>query len=82
MAIMLPFQVLGMIPFLGIMFSLLAFPVSIGLMVIEGMGLARMHKTDTWRGVCAALTPLFLICCCLAFLLVIAIPAFAVYGHR
>jgi hypothetical protein len=68
-------QIGGLIPYLG-------FLVQIAGMVVIGMGLARMHKTDTWRGVCAALTPLFLICCCLASLLMIAIPAFAAFGHR
>jgi len=61
-------QVGGLIPYIGILVHLA------GLVVI-GMGLARMHKTDTWRGICAALTPLFLVCCC-GFLIAISIPAF------
>ena len=68
-------QIGGLIPYLG-------FLVQIAGMVVVGMGLARMHKTDTWRGVCAALTPLFLICCCLVPLLIMAIPALAALGHR
>ncbi len=50
-------QIGGLIPYLGILLQLA------GLVVI-GVGLARMHKTDTWRGVCAVLTPIFLLCCC------------------
>ncbi len=68
-------QIGSLIPYLGIL-------VHLAGMVVMGMGLARMHKTDTWRGVCAALTPLFLVCCCLLPLLIMAIPAFAAFGHR
>jgi hypothetical protein len=60
-------QIGGLIPYLGILIQLA------GLVVI-GMGLARMHKTDTWRGVCAVLTPIFLLCCC-GILAAISIPA-------
>ena len=60
-------QIGGLIPYLGILVQLA------GLVVI-GMGLARMHKTDTWRGVCAVLTPIFLLCCC-GILAAISIPA-------
>lgn len=44
-------QIGGLIPYLGIL-------VQMAGIVVIGMGLARMHKTDTWRGVCAALTPI------------------------
>jgi hypothetical protein len=27
------------------------------------MGMARIHRTDTWRGICAAYTPLLAVCC-------------------
>jgi hypothetical protein len=56
-----------MVPYLGIL-------VQLAGMVWMGMGLARMHRTDTWRGVCALLTPIFLCCCC-AILAAIMIPA-------
>ena len=36
--------------------------VMLGGMVYLGMGLARVHRTDTWRGICAVFTP-FLFCC-------------------
>ncbi len=47
----------GMIPYLGIL-------VQLGGVIWMGMGLARMHRTDTWRGICAMLTPIFILCCC------------------
>jgi hypothetical protein len=48
----------GMIPYLGIL-------VQLAGLVWMGLGLARMHRTDTWRGVCALLiTPIIVICCC------------------
>jgi hypothetical protein len=51
-------QIGALIPYVG-------FLIQIAGMVVIGIGLARMHKTDTWRGVCAVLTPLVLLCCCL-----------------
>jgi hypothetical protein len=66
-------QIGGLIPYLGILIQLA------GLVVI-GMGLARMHRTDTWRGVCAVLTPIFLCCCC-GLLAAISIPAFIAARH-
>jgi hypothetical protein len=60
-------QIGGLIPYLNILIQLA------GLVVI-GMGLARMHKTDTWRGVCAVLTPVFLLCCC-GLAVAISVPA-------
>lgn len=61
-------QIAALIPYLGAL-------LQIAGMVVIGIGLARMHKTDTWRGVCAVLTPLFLLCCC-GILAAIAIPLF------
>lgn len=61
-------QIGSLIPWLG-------FLIQLAGMVVIGMGLARMHKTDTWRGICAVLTPLFLLCCC-GILAAISIPAF------
>jgi hypothetical protein len=31
--------------------------------VLFGIGLARVHRTDTWRGVCAVLVPIVVGCC-------------------
>jgi hypothetical protein len=53
----------GMIPYLGIL-------VQLAGLVWMGMGLARLHRTDTWRGICAILTPIVLICCCVFAVLI------------
>jgi hypothetical protein len=68
-------QLGGFIPMVGPLIQLA------GLVVI-GMGLARMHKTNTWRGICAVLTPFFLLCCCLLPLLAMAIPALSALGRH
>ena len=68
-------QIGSLIPYIGLL-------VHLAGMVVIGMGFARMHKTDTWRGICAALTPLVLVCCCLVPLLILAIPAITALGHR
>jgi len=60
-------QIGGLVPYIGIL-------IHIAGLVVIGMGLARMHKTDTWRGICAVLTPLFLVCCC-GLIAAISIPA-------
>lgn len=44
-----------------------------------GMALARIHRTDTWRGVCAAYTPL-LACCCAYGLFILVMVAAASIG--
>jgi len=31
--------------------------------VLFGIALARTHRTDTWRGVCAVLVPIAVLCC-------------------
>lgn len=61
-------QIAALIPYLGVLLQMAG-------MVVIGIGLARMHRTDTWRGVCAVLTPIFLLCCC-GILAAIAIPLF------
>ncbi len=68
-------QIGGLIPYLNILIQLAG-------MVVMGMGLARMHKTDTWRGICAVLTPLFLVCCCMVPLLIMAIPFLKAFGNH
>jgi len=37
--------------------------VSLVWIVLFGIGLARVHRTDTWRGVCAVLVPIAVGCC-------------------
>ncbi len=44
-----------------------------------GMALARIHRTDTWRGICAAYTPL-LACCCAYLLFIVVMMAVAAIG--
>ena len=39
--------------------------VGIAGLVYLGMALARVHRTDTWRGICAVFTPVFI--CCLGY---------------
>jgi hypothetical protein len=68
-------QLAGLIPAVGTL-------VQIAGLVVIGMGLARMHRTDTWRGICAVLTPVFLACCCLLPILLMVLPALAAFGHR
>jgi len=69
-------QIGGLIPYIGIL-------VQVAGMVVIGMGLARMHRTDPWRGVCAALTPLLLLCCCAAIgiFAALAIPSIMAARH-
>ena len=50
------FLLVGFIPIIGSL-AALAGPAFLG------MGLARIHRTDTWRGICAAYTPLLAACC-------------------
>ena len=50
------FMLVGFIPIVGSL-AALAGPAFLGL------GLARIHRTDTWRAVCAAYTPLVVACC-------------------
>lgn len=61
---------------------LVGFLVQIAGMVAIGMGMARMHKTDTWRGICAVLTPIVLVCCCMVPLLIMAIPFLKAIGNH
>lgn len=60
------------IPYLGLVVQLLG-------MVWLGIGLARLHRTETWRGMGAVFTPLLLLCVCaivaLAFLPLILLAA-------
>ncbi|MBI4911328.1 MAG: hypothetical protein HY823_01190 [Acidobacteria bacterium] len=58
---------------LGAWIPYLGFLVQLAGRIWLGAGLARMHRTQTWRGICAVLTPLFLLCGCL-FLLLLCLP--------
>lgn len=68
--VMLPIQILGMIPFIGILFSLLSLPLAVTFLVFKGMGLARIHRTDTWRGITAEISILVVGFCCAVILVV------------
>lgn len=48
---------------LGAMLPLLNYVIFLGGMVMLGIGLSRIHRTDMWRGILAALLPIFLCCC-------------------
>lgn len=50
------FMLVGFIPIIGSL-AALAGPAFLG------MAMARIHHTDTWRGICAAYTPLVALCC-------------------
>ena len=61
------YYLVGWIPLLNI-------PLGIAFWVFLSMGLARTHRTDTWRGFAATLTPV-LVCCCIGFGAALVIPA-------
>ena len=67
------FMLAYLVPILNIL-------VALGAPALLGMGLARLHRTDTWRGVCAAYTPILLCCVLYAGFLVIAIGAASIFG--
>ncbi len=66
---------------LGSFIPLLNYVVLALVPVVLGMGLARMHRTDTWRGVCAALTPLMLCCCIYGGIFFVAMMAGAMQAR-
>lgn len=72
--LLLPLNLLSLVPLLGILASLAAMAALLVFLVFKGMALARMHRTEAWRGICAAFTP-FLALCCLAVAAALAIPA-------
>jgi hypothetical protein len=65
---------------IGGLIPLLNYAVMVIVPVVLGMGLARMHRTDTWRGICAAFTPL-LICCCLYGVFLVTIIGLGAFNH-
>jgi len=68
-------QLAGWIPYLGLL-------VQLAGMVWLGMGLARLHRTETWRGICAVFTPLLLGCACLLAALALVPLAILALGPR
>lgn len=60
---------------LGSLIPLLNIAVALAGPAFLGMALARIHRTDTWRGVLAAYMPLLLCCCCYALIIFMMIGA-------
>lgn len=56
---------------LGMVVPCVNFFAGLAGLAYVAMGLARIHRTDTWRAVCAVLTPVLL--CCLGYGLIFAI---------
>lgn len=71
---LLPLNLLSLVPILGILASLAAMAALVVFLVFKGMALARMHRTEPWRGICAAFTPVLALCC-LGVAAALAIPA-------
>ena len=66
------YHLIGWIPGLNLIFGLFYW-------VFLSMGLARVHRTDTWRGFAATLTPVVIAICCIGALVVALIPS--MMGH-
>ena len=56
---------------LGSLVPVLNMAVALGGPAFLGMGLARIHRTETWRGIVAAYTPMAVCCCLYALLFVV-----------
>ncbi len=67
---------------LAYLIPLLNILVALGAPAFLGMGLARLHRTDTWRGVCAAYSPVLLCCLLYAGILLLAVGAVSLAGAR
>lgn len=72
---------IGSIPVIGCFFLFLLIPFAIVWLVYYGLALARMHRTDSWRGVCAVFAPIFLVCCCAGIAIATAIGFAARHAH-
>ena len=71
----------GSIPLVGCFFLFLLIPFVIVWLVYYGLALARLHRTESWRGICAAFAPVVLACCCGGIAIAAAIGLAAKYGH-
>ena len=69
------------IPIVGCIFLLVLIPFVFVWLTYYGLALARMHRTDSWRGVCAIYAPMVLTVCCVAFAAVAMFSAIAKYAH-
>lgn len=68
------FTLVSWIPFIGSV-AMLVGPAALGI------GMARIHRTETWRGICAAYTPVLLCCCAYGLFFVIVMAVAAATGH-
>lgn len=59
---------------------ILNIPLIFVFWIFASMGLAKAHRTDTWRGFAATLTPV-IVCCCLGIGAAILIPAMLMGRH-
>ena len=62
--VMIPFQLLGFIPCIGLVFGLAAMALSVWGMIVMIKGLVKMHNAPIGRVIGAVLTPV-IFCCCL-----------------
>lgn len=58
---------------LGSMIPLVNYATFVAVPAVLGIAMARLHRTDTWRGVCAAFTPVLLCCCVYAIWMAVLI---------
>ena len=69
------------IPIVGCLFLVVLIPFMFVWMAYYGLALARMHRTESWRGVCAVFAPMVLGICCAGIALVLLFGAIAKYAH-
>ena len=72
---------LSALPILGCIFLVVIIPFMFVWMAYYGLALARMHRTDSWRGLCAVFAPMVLTCCCLGVAAVALFGVIAKYAH-
>ncbi len=80
-SVILPLQLVAMVPLVGILASLVTLPLLLVYLVFLGMAQARLHRTDPWRGICAVLAPFVLFCCCFGMALAVLVPLLARNAH-
>ena len=71
----------GSIPLVGCFFVFLLIPFAIVWLVYYGLALARLHRTESWRGICAAFAPVVLACCCGGAILAAVLGLAIKHGH-
>lgn len=71
----------GSIPLVGCFFVFLLIPFAIVWLVYYGLALARLHRTESWRGICAAFAPVALACCCGGLIFAAVLGFAATHAH-